>query len=177
MAADPAGGAGNGSTGRGVKERITNDGLSLGIVGAGFMSQGTAEAGAGAPAAAASSQAGRWVAGRDPVSGTVADRQLLDNPPRVASERRIDTPLRQSRTPLTGVGVPVEADALTCAPSAPRVGRGDELALYLQNVPASAVAVIGARPLGAIAARLTPMNHERNDRGLCAAERSTGLEG
>jgi long-chain acyl-CoA synthetase len=63
--------------------------------------------------------------------------------------------------PVTGADVDADSDALACALAAGGIGRGDRVALYLQNVPQFAVGLLAAWKLGAIVVPVNPMLKER----------------
>jgi long-chain acyl-CoA synthetase len=71
-------------------------------------------------------------------------------------------------TAVTGATVEADSDALAVALAARGLGRGDRLALFLQNVPQFAVAVLAAWKLGAIAVPVNPMLKERELRYVLA---------
>ncbi|MBA4285078.1 MAG: acyl-CoA synthetase [Xanthomonadaceae bacterium] len=62
---------------------------------------------------------------------------------------------------LSFAEVDAQSDALACALLARGVGRGDRIALVLQNIPPFVIALIAAWKLGAIAVSINPMNRER----------------
>jgi long-chain acyl-CoA synthetase len=70
--------------------------------------------------------------------------------------------------PVTGATVEADSDALAVALAAHGLGRGDRLALVLQNVPQFAIAVLAAWKLGAIAVPVNPMLKERELRYVLA---------
>ena len=63
--------------------------------------------------------------------------------------------------PVTAATIEAESDALAVALAVRGLGRGDRLALYLQNVPQFVVALLAAWKLGAIAVPVNPMLKER----------------
>jgi long-chain acyl-CoA synthetase len=63
--------------------------------------------------------------------------------------------------PISAATVEAESDALAAALAARGMGRGDRLALYLQNVPQFVVGLLAAWKLGAIAVPVNPMLKER----------------
>src|SRR5579871_3091132 len=63
--------------------------------------------------------------------------------------------------PITAATVEAESDALATALAARGMGRGDRLALYLQNVPQFVIGLLAAWKLGAIAVPVNPMLKER----------------
>ncbi|MGH3411127.1 MAG: AMP-binding protein, partial [Streptosporangiaceae bacterium] len=60
-------------------------------------------------------------------------------------------------TAVTAAAVEAESDALAAGLAARGLGRGDRLALYLQNVPQFVVGLLAAWKLGAIAVPVNPM--------------------
>ena len=64
-------------------------------------------------------------------------------------------------TPLTGADVDADSDALAVALAARGLGRGDRVALFLQNVPQFVIAMLAAWKLGAIVVPVNPMLKER----------------
>jgi long-chain acyl-CoA synthetase len=64
-------------------------------------------------------------------------------------------------TAVTGARVDADSDALAVALAARGLGRGDRLALFLQNVPQFVIALLAAWKLGAIAVPVNPMLKER----------------
>ncbi|MGE5286979.1 MAG: class I adenylate-forming enzyme family protein, partial [Micromonosporaceae bacterium] len=62
--------------------------------------------------------------------------------------------------PVTAATVEAESDALATAFAARGVGRGDRVALYLQNMPQFIVGLLAAWKLGAIAVPVNPMLKE-----------------
>ncbi len=64
-------------------------------------------------------------------------------------------------TPVTGAAVDADSDALAVALAARGLGRGDRVALFLQNVPQFVIALLAAWKLGAIAVPVNPMLKER----------------
>ncbi len=71
-------------------------------------------------------------------------------------------------TPVTGAAVDADSDALAAALAARGLGRGDRLALFLQNVPQFVTALLAAWKLGAIAVPVNPMLKERELRYVLA---------
>jgi long-chain acyl-CoA synthetase len=71
-------------------------------------------------------------------------------------------------TPVTGAAVDADSDALAAALAARGIGRGDRLALFLQNVPQFVIALLAAWKLGAIAVPVNPMLKERELRYVLA---------
>jgi long-chain acyl-CoA synthetase len=71
-------------------------------------------------------------------------------------------------TAVTGGRVDADSDALAAALAARGVGRGDRLALFLQNVPQFVIALLAAWKLGAIAVPVNPMLKERELRYVLA---------
>src|ERR1700691_2779549 len=63
-------------------------------------------------------------------------------------------------TPVTGAAVEADSDALAAALVARGLGRGDRLALFMQNVPQFVIALLAAWKLGAIAVPVNPMLKE-----------------
>lgn len=61
------------------------------------------------------------------------------------------------------------SDALACGFIAHGVGRGDRVALFLQNIPQFVIALIASWKAGAIAVSINPMNRER-ELGLLLAD-------
>ncbi len=64
-------------------------------------------------------------------------------------------------TPVTRATVDADSDTLACALAARGVGRGDRVALYLQNMPQFVIALLAAWKLGATAVPVNPMLKER----------------
>ena len=64
-------------------------------------------------------------------------------------------------TPVTADTVEAESDALAAAFAARGLGRGDRVALYLQNVPQFAIGLLAAWKVGGIAVPVNPMLKER----------------
>ncbi|HEX9042875.1 MAG TPA: AMP-binding protein [Trebonia sp.] len=64
-------------------------------------------------------------------------------------------------TPVTGAAVEADSDALAAALAARGIGRGERVALFLQNVPQFVIALLAAWKLGAIAVPVNPMLKER----------------
>ena len=71
-------------------------------------------------------------------------------------------------TPLTGADVDADSDALAVALAARGLGRGDRIALFLQNIPQFVIALLAAWKLGAIAVPVNPMLKERELRYVLA---------
>jgi long-chain acyl-CoA synthetase len=71
-------------------------------------------------------------------------------------------------TPVTGGQVQADSDALAVALAARGLGRGDRLALFLQNVPQFVIGLLAAWKLGAIAVPVNPMLKERELRYMLA---------
>jgi long-chain acyl-CoA synthetase len=71
-------------------------------------------------------------------------------------------------TALTGAAVEADSDALAVALAARGLGRGDRLALFLQNVPQFVIGLLAAWKLGAIAVPVNPMLKERELRYVLA---------
>ena len=71
-------------------------------------------------------------------------------------------------TAVTGAAVEADSDALAAALAARGVGRGDRVALFLQNVPQFVIAMLAAWKLGAIAVPVNPMLKERELRYVLA---------
>jgi long-chain acyl-CoA synthetase len=71
-------------------------------------------------------------------------------------------------TSVTGATVEVDSDALAVALAARGLGRGDRIALFLQNVPQFVIATLAAWKLGAIAVPVNPMLKERELRYVLA---------
>src|SRR5215813_432726 len=63
--------------------------------------------------------------------------------------------------PVTAATVEAESDALAAALRARGLGRGDRIALYLQNMPQFVVSLLAAWKLGAIAVPVNPMLKQR----------------
>lgn len=61
-----------------------------------------------------------------------------------------------------------QSDALACAWLERGCARGDRIAIYLQNVPQFAIALVAAWKIGAIAVPINPMNRARELRVLLA---------
>jgi len=82
-------------------------------------------------------------------------------------------------TPVTAATVEAESDALAAAFAARGVGRGDRIALFLQNVPQFVVGILAAWKLGAIAVPVNPMLKERELRYVlrdCGARAIVSLQ-
>ena len=71
-------------------------------------------------------------------------------------------------TAVTGAAVEADSDALAAALAARGLGRGDRVALFLQNVPQFVIAMLAAWKLGAIAVPVNPMLKERELRYVLA---------
>jgi long-chain acyl-CoA synthetase len=71
-------------------------------------------------------------------------------------------------TAVTGAAVQADSDALAVALAARGLGRGDRIALYLQNVPQFVIAMLAAWKLGAIVVPVNPMLKERELRYVLA---------
>jgi acyl-CoA synthetase (AMP-forming)/AMP-acid ligase II len=71
-------------------------------------------------------------------------------------------------TPVTGAAVEADSDALAAALAARGLGRGDRVALFLQNVPQFVITLLAAWKLGAIAVPVNPMLKERELRHVLA---------
>ena len=71
-------------------------------------------------------------------------------------------------TAVTGAAVEADSDALAVALAARGLGRGDRVALFLQNVPQFVIAMLAAWKLGAIAVPVNPMLKERELRYVLA---------
>ena len=71
-------------------------------------------------------------------------------------------------TSVTGATVEADSDALAVALAARGLGRGDRIALFLQNVPQFVIAMLAAWKLGAIAVPVNPMLKERELRYVLA---------
>ena len=77
-------------------------------------------------------------------------------------DRASDAPLvRYFGTTLTVADVDRAGDAFAAALASFGVGRGDRVALYLQNIPQFVIAVIGTWKAGAIVVPVNPMNKAR----------------
>jgi long-chain acyl-CoA synthetase len=63
--------------------------------------------------------------------------------------------------PVTAEAVEADSDALAAAFAARGLGRGDRIALYLQNMPQFVIGLLAAWKLGAIAVPVNPMLRER----------------
>jgi len=82
-------------------------------------------------------------------------------------------------TPVTAATVEAESDALAAAFAARGVGRGDRIALFLQNMPQFVVGILAAWKLGAIAVPVNPMLKERELRYVlrdCGARAIVSLQ-
>ena len=82
-------------------------------------------------------------------------------------------------TPVTAATVEAESDALAAAFAARGVGRGDRIALFLQNMPQFVVGLLAAWKLGAIAVPVNPMLKERELRYVlrdCGARAIVSLQ-
>ncbi len=71
-------------------------------------------------------------------------------------------------TAVTGARVDGDSDALAVALAARGLGRGDRVALFLQNVPQFVIAMLAAWKLGAIVVPVNPMLKERELRYILA---------
>jgi long-chain acyl-CoA synthetase len=71
-------------------------------------------------------------------------------------------------TAVTGAAVEADSDALAAALAARGLGRGDRIALFMQNVPQFVIAMLAAWKLGAIAVPVNPMLKERELRYVLA---------
>lgn len=81
---------------------------------------------------------------------------------RAAVARAADAPaLHYFDSTLSFAELDRHSDALACALRARGVGRGDRIALVLQNVPPFVIALLAAWKCGAIAVSINPMNRER----------------
>jgi long-chain acyl-CoA synthetase len=78
-------------------------------------------------------------------------------------------------SPLTGSRVETDSDALAVAFAARGVGRGDRVALFLQNVPQFVIAMLAAWKLGAVAVPVNPMLKERELRHVLTDSGATVL--
>src|ERR1700761_9510765 len=67
-----------------------------------------------------------------------------------------------------GRAVDADSDALAVALSARGLGRGDRVALFLQNVPQFVIAMLAAWKLGAVVVPVNPMLKERELRYILA---------
>lgn len=82
-------------------------------------------------------------------------------------------------TPVTAGTVEADSDALAVAFAARGIGRGDRIALFLQNVPQFVVVILAAWKLGAIAVPVNPMLKERELRYVlrdCGARAIVSLQ-
>ena len=77
--------------------------------------------------------------------------------------------------PVTGADVDADSDALAVALAARGLGRGDRVALFLQNVPQFLIALLAAWKLGAIAVPVNPMLKERELRYVLADSGATAI--
>ena len=77
--------------------------------------------------------------------------------------------------PVTGADVDADSDALAVALAARGLGRGDRVALFLQNVPQFVIALLAAWKLGAIAVPVNPMLKERELRYVLADSGATAI--
>ena len=71
-------------------------------------------------------------------------------------------------TAVTGGAVQADSDALAVALAARGLGRGDRIALFLQNVPQFVIAMLAAWKLGAVVVPVNPMLKERELRYVLA---------
>jgi long-chain acyl-CoA synthetase len=71
-------------------------------------------------------------------------------------------------TEVTGAVVQADSDALAAALAARGIGRGDRIALYLQNVPQFVIAMLAVWKLGAIVVPVNPMLKARELRYVLA---------
>jgi long-chain acyl-CoA synthetase len=71
-------------------------------------------------------------------------------------------------TAVTGASVDGDSDALAVALAARGLGRGDRIALFLQNVPQFVIAMLAAWKLGAVVVPVNPMLKERELRYILA---------
>ncbi len=71
-------------------------------------------------------------------------------------------------TAVTGASVDRDSDALAVALAARGLGRGDRVALFLQNVPQFVIAMLAAWKLGAVVVPVNPMLKERELRYILA---------
>jgi long-chain acyl-CoA synthetase len=71
-------------------------------------------------------------------------------------------------TAVTGANVDGDSDALAVALAARGLGRGDRVALFLQNVPQFVIAMLAAWKLGAVVVPVNPMLKERELRYILA---------
>ena len=78
-------------------------------------------------------------------------------------------------TAVTGATVEADSDALAVALAARGLGRGDRIALFLQNVPQFVIAMLAAWKLGAIAVPVNPMLKERELRYVLADSGATAI--
>ncbi|HEY7261340.1 MAG TPA: AMP-binding protein [Trebonia sp.] len=81
--------------------------------------------------------------------------------------------------PVTAATVEAESDALAAAFAARGLGRGDRIALYLQNMPQFVVGLLAAWKLGGIAVPVNPMLKERELNYIlsdCGARAIIGLQ-
>jgi long-chain acyl-CoA synthetase len=78
-------------------------------------------------------------------------------------------------TPVTGAAVDADSDALAAALDARGIGRGDRVALFMQNVPQFVIALLATWKLGAIAVPVNPMLKERELRYVLADSGAKGI--
>jgi long-chain acyl-CoA synthetase len=78
-------------------------------------------------------------------------------------------------TPVTGAAVDADSDALAVALAARGTGRGDRVALVLQNMPQFVIALLAAWKLGAIAVPVNPMLKERELRYVLTDSGATAV--
>jgi long-chain acyl-CoA synthetase len=71
-------------------------------------------------------------------------------------------------TAVTGANVDRDSDALAVALAARGLGRGDRVALFMQNVPQFVIAMLAAWKLGAVVVPVNPMLKERELRYVLA---------
>ena len=71
-------------------------------------------------------------------------------------------------TAVTGANVDRDSDALAVALAARGLGRGDRVALFLQNVPQFVIAMLATWKLGAVVVPVNPMLKERELRYILA---------
>jgi long-chain acyl-CoA synthetase len=95
-----------------------------------------------------------------------------------ACARRGEEPLlHYFGTALSGARVEMESDALAAALARRGVGKGDRVALYLQNIPQFPIALIAIWKLGAIAVTVNPMLRERELAGILRDSEPAALIG